>query len=81
MAQIGCADLRLTKNGSQHPHIRHRQKGIAVFDSDNDRYEGEDYFNQHYEKCLQVWGNAKPFEDGQLWPNQTLPTALDTKTK
>lgn len=35
------------------------KKGIAVFDSDNDRDEGEDYSNQHYEKCVQIWGNAK----------------------
>jgi hypothetical protein len=35
------------------------KKGIAVFDSDNDRDEGEDYSNQRYEKCLQVWGSSK----------------------
>ena len=57
------------------------KKGIVVFDSDNDRDQGEDYSDQRYEKCVQDWGNAKPFEDGQLWPNQTLPTAVDTKTK
>ena len=35
------------------------KKGIAVFDSDNDRDEGEDYSDQRYEKFLQIWGNAK----------------------
>ena len=35
------------------------KKGIAVFDSDNDRDEGEDYSDQRHEKFLQIWGNAK----------------------
>ena len=35
------------------------KKGIGVFDSDNDRDEGEDYSDQRYEKCVQDWGNAK----------------------
>lgn len=35
------------------------KKGIGVFDSDNDRDEGEDYSDQRYEKCVQGWGNAK----------------------
>ena len=59
MAQVGCADLRLTQNRSRHRTYVTDKKGIGVFDSDNDRDEGEDYSDQRYEKCVQDWGNAK----------------------
>ncbi|MDC1458755.1 hypothetical protein N8375_07360 [Burkholderiaceae bacterium] len=57
--KLGAQIYALSKiEGDTRTYVTDK-KGIAVFDSDNDRDEGEDYSDQRYEKFLQIWGNAK----------------------
>jgi len=57
--KLGAQIYALSKiEGDTRTYVTDK-KGIGVFDSDNDRDEGEDYSDQRYEKCVQVWGNAR----------------------